>query len=980
MAGEQFNLEKSIEPFFGFDKRALHFFNSNYSHTDYTSAVNSEQDPTQLLLVPAVRTVLLASNYDSRNGMADDDVHNQYADFIVKTALFHREIDKSSLMGSGMVKFKDSFTKAIQYALFEQKIKDITKDTRNRGDSVGINNNGVLLKNADNNNDVKFSDIGLTNESNFFDFIVGHLFMIGKIINNPADINSVDVQNTILNISAHGTASRVYSQDITITLKEYLSRLVGNCSNDGTFDVYNREAIHGANYCLVSYFNDRTNAGRNTEAAAAIREIAERLATNPDIAANKPANQLIDNVLGSVANAFINCTVELMRDLFVAVDIKNLHAKFQELSSSKNNELKSLFQDALATLKNSGKANKYKECLAEITFIEIKKMMTPASRAFHTKSDANEWSRQVVENVFLAWDKLDSRARTFFGKHLHVFGHPATRDAGDNNYSNNDDVDLMPDGKYISMGFMRDNWTRLNLMKDKGLTKVLFGETLPWLPTDVIKNVFYTTNDKSVRSFKAEKDSIRRLYNDMYLNGSFAVNGTVLALPRTYSEALNLYDNKDFGTSDVKIIYSSVTNASRSYGQTQAQSQASFDEMLEDIVTREIYRRDADGLYIMVNGEKKRPEQLKENCAGTGLGGDNDTCTKIVAKCLLSGNQDDLGSCLEEMKNHNLFSIAHKELNINPDAAVKILSLFQIGTRLINDVYRAESLDDWIERYVNKRHNIRDLIVNNQPLKDYLCGVIDFVNANPAIINNGMIEGTQGSVNDDIHEEDRRMKKELFHRPASNTPRGKFFDGKELSRYSAYNEQLPPMMSGMSFADPYSNTLRGQVYSGMGFMGMGQEGMMMRGGNGARVYEETLQKRYAGNDLDSDLLHGLFKSVIHDMDSAGLPLRDSDKDNLLKGINQITQNEIKLGKLYVMLRTLVDLLNFFKNSCCEQLALPKDISINQIKTRQDTIQFLKKAICDMEDCVSNNVKSQNNVCNNMLKHFGTLFESIGAHQ
>ncbi len=963
MSGEQFDLAKSIEPFFGFDKRALHFFNSNYFSSNYESCVNSEAHPESLFGTRA-QYVMRAENYNPVKGYdpKDNDVHFQYTDFVVKTALFHREIDRSSLMGSGMIKFKKSFEAAIDDAL-GQSIRDVVRDTRQNN---LLNNKGlVLFNNRREVGDVSFANLGLASNSDFFDLIVANLFMIAKQHGdssifgpNFADTQIVIDRNDRRNTAVVGGAERREAGSENL-LSYFISGLVGNCDSIGGFGLPRPDLAQG-NYCLASYFSDRT-PGRKTEAAEAIRAIAEKVD-------HANADRIIDQTLGRVSNAFVECTLDLARQLFTVVDFAAANAAFAAHANSPAGNLgpiRNIFQDALQTVKSNGTLNQYKKCLADITLAEVKKMMTPVARGVHTDVTANEWTKQIIENVFSAWDKLDSKARVFYGKHLHIFAPPTS--------VANEDVDLMPDGKFMSLGFARGA-ARLNLMKDRGIGDVLFGETLPWLPVDgehKIENVWYTATDGKIKSFKAEKDSIRRLYRDIYLNGSFVVKGATLQLPATYEEALTLYENKDFDINDLHIIHN-VIKEKAPHDEKNGYT-SSYDEMLEDLTTREVYKRDKDGLYKLVNGEKVRPSLSENNCAGTGLNSkDNKACIRVVSKCLIDGDKDSLAACLDEMKHHNLFDIAHDELeNMNPDVAIKILEIFGVGGRQLGGIYVVESLDEWIERAVRKwKPEVRNSIINNQQLKDYIAGVIDFVNSHPAIMNEGMVEADASVViEENLHDEDKRMKKELFRRPRPNSNNAKLFEGKGLYRYANHLEALPPMLTGMTTADVYSNTLRGQVVSGLGFV--------MSGGN-RKVWEDTLEKRHATKDLDSDLLWGLFNSVMTDLKNAGLPLKKEDEDTLRQGLDKLREQEIKLGKLYTMLRTLADLLEFFKNSCCETLVLPKNISINQIKSRQDTIAFLTSAVCDMEDCIAKNAKSQNNVCNNMIKHFGTLFESLGS--
>lgn len=1093
-----FNLDESIEPFFGFDKKALLFFNSNYYNSNY----GHESTPSEaaLFFQQPQKFVMSVENFaDSKTkGMANSDIHYEYVDFIVKTALFHREIDLSATVGSGMSKLEETFDGAVNYALFEQKIKDVVRDTHASGRYAGVENYGVIGRN---NNDISFKHLGLTNNSIFFDYVIACLFMLAKVIPDVSNLFSTNVQVHNMN-------------DVVVPkLSEmYINSLLGLCQEDQPTD---RDNIHAGNYCLASMFDYKINDGKNTNAIGVIREIVNKINS-----AN--AGNIMIDVRSHINDKFVGCTKKLAEELFMVVDIKMLHNKFREYYAtdtiSVRDEITKMFQTALSTLKNNKSDVRYKDCLVDIVVTKIKQIINPHARKYHSKLDSNEWTRKIIENVFIAWDKLHPKARMFYGKHLHVFGAgpilgditsvqsvqsvpslpktssyapnenvppipkassyvpvlqlnkpqlsnemsnvineffmpppppdvlpiqqqnipppppsppsvlpiqqqnipppPPPRpsqlnatiwnsdavsklvkrrkaisgddDGDDDNKSNDgeswdpdqsgggkyDDIDLMPNGQFISLGHSRSN-LRLNLMKNKSGSDVLFGATLPFIPVGPsgVQNIWYTSADNTIKFFKAQTDSIRKIYNDMYLNGSFAVDNIVLNLPRNYSEALNLYKNNEFSIDDLKIIYSNTNASSKNINFSSQPAISSFEEMLEDLATNQIYRKDKDGFYTLVDGKKVHLKQSSDNCAGTGLGGDNAICTKIVANCLIDGDQGDLVQCLNEMQYNNLFDVAHKELILHPESAIKILNLFKIGGKIIGDTYIVESLNEWIDRKVMKFDaSTKNSILRNNNLQNYLLGVIDFVNANPVIMNEDLADKVQHVGEDKIHEIDIRMGKQLYHRPQSGTRQAKLFEGKELCRYSDYNNQLPLNFASMSKADMYTNTFRGQA-DNMGLFDANIPPFMV-GGN-SRVYEETLEKRFENNNLDAHLLLELFNSVIGDLKSAGLTIKKGDNDALLSGINKIVDTQRKLGNLYTMLRSLVNLLEFFKNSSSEHLVLPKQVSIHQIKSRQDTIAYLGKSVCDLEDYISRNVRSQNDVSNDMIKHFGTLLQALG---
>lgn len=993
MSGAQRSLADSIEPFFGFDKRAVHFLNSTYFHSNYTECCNSQAYPDGLVKNMA-SLVMFQENYNTRDtGASNHDIHHEYTDFIVKTALFHRQIDKSTLAGSGLVKFREAFTETVQVAL-SQTIADMQRDTVVNV-RRGIKSRGAILFNhLGDANDMTFEDLGLTIGSSFFEFIVAAIFTIAKqydnvdVFDNRLNLVHVDI-DAGRNTTIRAGVERANDASSNRQIGQFFNTLVGVCNPDGTFGTF-YDTMSG-NYCLAGYF-DTARPGRGARpqvAATAIREIATRINRgNPDI--------VVQNTIANIGTSFIDCTIALAKNIFTGGLMQRAHAAFGALVrpaapgtniQALKDAIKVLFQEALNVA--NPLRSQYEKELANAAFLAIKAQINPGSRANHHMTDSNNETRAVIEHVFNEWNNLDSKARNFYAKHLHIF---AATDAG----SLQDDVDLLQNGSLLTP-YLRGN-VRLNLMKDKSLKDVLFMTTLPWLPTSgdaKVEKVFYTANGGVIKSFPAAVDSIRRLYNDMYLNATFSPAPGVanLAIPATYDAAVALYGSADFDLVDMNLIYNYINASNTNNTRSQAQSAAStFDELLaEDLTTHEVIGRDAKGLYKLVNGQKVYAPTA-DNCAGTFLGDgtDNGKCVHVVAECLSTGNKDDLAKCLDNMRDANMFQVAYTELNkMHPQSAIAILKLFGIETYDADGITRVESLDDWIAREVNNwKSDVRNAILNNQQLKDYLYGVINFVNDHPSILNDNIVDGDNAAPQEKDHEEDTRMDKQYFVQPRKNSAAEKLFDGARINRWID-NREAMPLISGMVGADVYSNTLRGQLNAIHGFTTPGFGVLNMIGGAPARttiqspsgnieLWENTLEKRYGNNDLDSDLLYGLYNTVLTDLRRAGLPLKQSDEDELLKGIEQLRENEKKLAKLYMMLRTLADLLTFFKNSCCEPLNLPKNVSIRDLKSRQHTIAFLKNAIFDMEECVAKNAKSQNNVCNNMIKHFGTLFEKLGS--
>lgn len=1007
MSGDQRTLEESLKPFFGWSDGTVHFFNSNYSHSNYEIAVNSNANPDNLFGKTA-ESIIFAKNYNDPKNENPEDVHHQYIDFIIKTALFHREIDRPTLMGSGMKKFVDLIEQAIDFSM-QHTVRDIKNDLRAVGQAHindMLNNRGIILLNnnipigSPNRNDMNFTDLGLDDDSTYFEFIVGYLFMITKQLPRNININdtltllTTRIYSDFLDNSRQTATVTAGTVDNEIgvatdlrtetTIEGYIERLFGECNENGSIAP---STIFGSNYCHASLFNSDfiSNRRRVQEPSNSLRSLIERAVQANTARVGHPPTlntpAIMTDIIGLTHTVFKNCTIRLFQEMFLDNnDLNSAITKFSVLRDHQGaraplrliNEIKILFNKILNRVK--AREDVFKTCIKTGFISVIKPKLNQINFEEFTLVGDNNWTQKIIEEVFQNWKNLSPIAMKFYSKHLHIFGlKQAARGVLSNEYE-----DLMPAGRFNSFGFNRQN-VRLNLMKARGLREVLFGETLPWIPTNngQSRMGWYTAINGTVKSMTLQTDTIRRIYNDLYKFGEFKINNRTIDFPATYEQTLQIYENKDFDINDMQIIFNTIQQAKM---QSQSQPQplnnvVQFEDLFEDLATNETFRRDENGLFKMENGVKVYAGLAPiNNCAGTNLNhSDNAQCVRIVRKCLIDGNKDELAKCLDELRDSNLFDVAQKELQgIHPDVALQILKTFGVGGKSINGVNVVESLNEWIDRVVRKlRDDVRDAILTNRQLKDYISGVIAFVNANPAIMNHNMTENQ--IVNVPENEEDQ-MGKKLFHKPSftkNSNPKQLFASiSNGLNSYLGVSKYLPPSLASMSSPNRYSNVIIGAhpMFSQVAF---GQIG----GANTGRLFEEKIEKRNASGEMGSALLEGLMNSVIRDLKDAKTPLRQQDIDAIKKGINQIKRNEEKLIELYVMMRTLVDLSDFFKASNPTFNLQQKDISVHQIRSRADVIKYLQNSINDIENTLSKNVNSQQSACDNMVRTFASIFEN-----
>jgi hypothetical protein len=90
------NFYDDISPFFSNDGRGVQFVHFNYKGNDYESSINTSNDTDSIIGEPLFQ-LMIAKNYLSKvPTQNDNDIHQDFVNLIVKTALAHRDLDKPS--------------------------------------------------------------------------------------------------------------------------------------------------------------------------------------------------------------------------------------------------------------------------------------------------------------------------------------------------------------------------------------------------------------------------------------------------------------------------------------------------------------------------------------------------------------------------------------------------------------------------------------------------------------------------------------------------------------------------------------------------------------------------------------------------------------------------------------------------------------------------------------------------------------------
>lgn len=890
------NFNQSMKPFCGNSNATGMFIEANYPGGVYTTILNSDKNPKELI-GQKVEGIMLAKNYRSNakvTGMADNDIHNQYVDFVVRTALFHRELDNPTTLGSNLAGLLDAFKLSTNEMLSRKAGIIPALSTMTITSKMGTA--PVLVKNY------------LDPNSTFLDYINTSI-----ILSDPASL--VDF-------------------------------LAGVCSSTGSVP---SSASPYSDLCLASWYIP--SSGKSS---------AEHIG---NFLKNNGMNNTVFDALLNVFNIQIR---EVLRE-YQQVLISKMTLNDPKLNRTDIQTVKNLARRALEV------KDFLLDGLSQGVYSVAKPSMNDIANPNFTTLDMNHHARQFFEDVIRNWQVLNSHAREFYRAHIRVYrkvGSSTGVTFGAAGWENitpklDDDLEFVKNLPRTEL--------RINLMKDRaGSDKVLFGATLPYIPTNDVGKLWYTSLSGVVSIDRPDQDAIRNIYQNVYMGLQCMVGGQQMIINTQYSNVAS--QTADFDINDAWVVRNMI--ASRKIEASRPLNNYTNDTLLvEDMVTKITYYRDDNGYYrIGQDGSKisyNNDNIRDDNCAGTMLKGEQTQCSRFVRDCILGGDNNSLSNCLSSLSNQSMFKVAHTELaNMDPDIAVRILQTFKFKrniTTLPNGTSYVESqpFDVWKDTVLTNSseiaQHVRDAIEGNPKLCDYLKGVISFVNMNPAILNPGWRgdKPTQGQI-DDPYINALQRKQWVNPRPEDI----KYTDSRMLLQ--AFNTPVLAMTAPGRMMNPFANTVIG---SGNMFV----SARTMAGG--ANSHEESLSRKINMNGKISETMELMFADVHNDLQKAGYVLTESDHSKLENSFKELAKTENRLSELHGMLRTLTDLNSLFKASGCVPHEHVGNVSIENLRNRKDTLSYLSQNIGDIQNCINNNITNQNSKCNELTKYYSALIDA-----
>lgn len=104
---------KQLMPFFGYDGRGSQFVNLNYKGIDFESSVNNAKYPDTIRGEPLFQ-LMISENYNNIGAsQQSNDIHHEFTDFIIRTAIAHRNIDVPTSANKNIIVNKYKYNQSL---------------------------------------------------------------------------------------------------------------------------------------------------------------------------------------------------------------------------------------------------------------------------------------------------------------------------------------------------------------------------------------------------------------------------------------------------------------------------------------------------------------------------------------------------------------------------------------------------------------------------------------------------------------------------------------------------------------------------------------------------------------------------------------------------------------------------------------------------------------------------------------------------
>lgn len=711
--------------FFGGDGRGRLFTKLFFPQGNYKFVLNNT-DPNSIVGTDAW-SVMSAANHEDNNGMLDDDIHPDFTDFIIQTALFHKKIDKST-----------------KYGTILQKL---------------FNNIDIIIYKMFNDNEINPKIFSSINHS-------GLEFNKSAIHNGNIHLNHIKPVGTV-----------------NYTLMDVILAIIISIA------LNKKNTESEINQTKIFNFSNNTAGNALIAGNNSIRFLIDTYLKAKPFPNNK---NLIDFVL---LDAPVKDTIQELQN--VAVDVLNLHLLIRDniypkLVSIMTTNFANIYKISrqsdfnYKTYLNSTQGMKFKKDfindIKQSFKLGIEQVINDHFNSIYTTA-SEPFSENFIKNVYGKWNSLSEDSKIFYKTLISLEKLNPTKKWELVNTNFEEEAKLVSTNK--------DRY-RINLKKTNiGDITPFFYNLIPRIP-NICNNLYlYDVNGNKIKIDITNKNNdiyyefweeildnignyemsnfLRNLYMVIYLglNDKFLENFTIFTnfnLPNTFDPTKIKTDFPNLWID--KVVRNRLFQIKNSEPSIEDEDKEDNEDELLDLVTQNTWKRAGDKLYTIKNGvqvmhDLNDPEFAKlltdkNNCYTTGTFKDKHSCRLFMNQCLLEQNPNNIMECIKVMEKNDFAQSAKQEIkDMTPIVALNFLKRFGFRTYKAQDeeanttLIKIEKVSSWLKFYMKTKFTdvtIQKAIENNDKILQYLKLVVEFVNANPSILNKNYDGPTEEQV------------------------------------------------------------------------------------------------------------------------------------------------------------------------------------------------------------------------------------------
>ncbi len=959
------SLRDSLAPFFGEPMKAEPFFNANYNGSNYSAPLNTSANP-ESIENKIMGEFLKAGNYKvQESGMAKNDVHHELVDFVIKTALKHRKLDRSTTL-SQFKTIIDSFRQTVDKSLSVNVGRIIGTDKApfdiddiNFGPGVPTPNLKALLNNNLN--------------ADFYQYMCANMLCYILSLNTTYDLPQQIFSNIKL------ASPRLYLDNANrYSLKSFFSWIVGDCKKPGHGLSHPDNDIQSRNstLCFTSYWD----LNSDSSVVAEFDSLLDNLKRQKKILPTGMA-ALHADFLSELHNAFVNVVekffVVIMNELGIndTVSGKNFVNNNFDAKTNRFNVAK-LANILQSILNNDNLRNTFANSLNDAAVDVFKKSYGQIGTAgIHTDlSDANndslnEFCKTVLEN----WSKLNRDAKNFYMQTVSLHEKENSPKGWSDNLLDFSNSNFNID-KFRCNDANMDRY-RVNLKNAKpGLT--VFGSTLPFVSKKSFGKVWYTNANGvkvALQNSEWNENILQEIYSKTYVSNYSGTNELYVNLDS--GVRMNIPSNYDTVDKKKEWSFDHVT-AMKILIKPKVHKKQQKEEKIMDNETGEIWFGDGESLYQMVNGKKKYYSVDDFGCTER-LGIKNtvsDSQCDNLAQCILF-NPERLPECLKNLSTSDMFAVGEAEMQkMDPIVAGKLLQIFHVleskpkfnikyNTRLIKPM----SFKNWMINVVEDNdhtpkgwtQDFKDTLKGNEQLLGYVKGLISFANKNPVILNQDI---KLTGVNDESDSQDNESKILEKHgvlhyiQPIENTFESTAFNSAFITQ-TINSDAFRPMQP---LHNPFVNVVVGGGKMFGGVLNCMGGGSMVGGKDKSECAGEKLT-RYA-----------------KELSKLGVEFENGTAEQLRNMANQLTDLESKcneMSEVLVLLGKALSHAKCYDDNLGARLSNRK-LDLYEIMNNKDLIKFLGDSVKDYEVCLDKSFVKLNQGVETYVKYVNELVSAV----